>query len=1182
MRIRRRPGRGLIICCFMLLASLPLLAESLEFRAAGFFASPDTRVKLHRESWRYAPHLDVDGVLSVSVDGPILRPGYINLNGGATKTEIDAARRRLVDSGMMGPSAIPCRKTFSAYAGGVLMRLEYGAMPPEIKEAICRVILPIAVFNGRRARWDDREMMLPAEKPARLVFLDDPAGKANRFRFDLGNGRELGVQFLSPVKSLTFADCRLWNEQNYHLQAAFAGNTLTAWLCLLAPEEPFPGVTLPAEATKPAVNVSEQEAVFSALGGRYRMVADDTGRLSVQQQGAPLFSVDPPYVREKGRPYQLAEPISLRAVEGGVEVISRAKNLPFRVRQLFTMQEDGWLSASAEFEGVDERAQAASLEVALPTALFAGKTVRAGERFVQLPVEQAPNMLVNDWNGKVLDYELLPGLTLICDQRAKSALNDYRKWGQPSYKINLLPRDGIVRYRLHFRQDDGPPAVTKGNLLRNGAGFEAGPDGVQPFANYSWTEKLVAPGVPPVFDTTTSAHGAASLRLTASDPVKLGSARGFAFVGAVFNRVALQRDRAYTVSAYLKADRPGMKAVLYCGETTWAGNEWGEIPVTTEWQRYSIPFYTGNFRRSGYYLTWVGLAPGCTEGTLWVDAVQLEEGGLSDFQPAAAEYGVEIEGEKLFEQGAACRATLRVRNNGRQPLAGRVHYVIRDYWEREARAGTLPVQVAAGSNAAYPVDLGRLPCGYYRGAFTVPGGEVKEIIFGVYQPQPLVQPPDDWPLACHNDPSPLVRKLGFGAVRAFEVFEFSGIAPKEGPFDFTRADRMVREAKANGLTIMPIFGEFRWPSYRPDCPIPAYALAKVTEHTVNGQRVRMAWPKLEAWKAYVRALTARYKDEITYWEVMNEPNLRMTPAEYLPYLKAAYEAAKEGNPECRIVGICATSDFAGKPGSFTDSVLKLGGAAYLDILSVHLYNPNPPERTLETGSDRLLEGWRTTLQGCGKDTRVWHSERSFTSRALGYSPRTVSTPVEYCDEPQFLIGTFRQKAEYLVRETLLDAVAGKGGRFFWFGLFHSTSFLTTRYHQPYGLDHTEYDGSPAPELIAANGLARALAGRSHPVRQLVREDGARGCVFTGEAGSVAALWNWQGSSRLTINVGNARFTLRDFFGEPIPLQSDAQGRIIVELNSAPKYLSFDDLDGAGCCRMLEGALTAPPPLPPPG
>ena len=103
---------------------------------------------------------------------------------------------------------------------------------------------------------------------------------------------------------------------------------------------------------------------------------------------------------------------------------------------------------------------------------------------------------------------------------------------------------------------------------------------------------------------------------------------------------------------------------------------------------------------------------------------------------------------------------------------------------KSARKGSVAVSVPAETTAAYPVDLGQLPCGYYRGYFTAPGGEVKELIFGVYEPQPLTPLPDDWPLACHNDPMPLVRKLGFGSVRAFEIFEFAGIAPAKGQVRF--------------------------------------------------------------------------------------------------------------------------------------------------------------------------------------------------------------------------------------------------------------------------------------------------------------------------------------------------------------------------------------------------------------
>ena len=1175
-------GRGLFIVLLALLA-MPLLAGSLEFRSDGYFASPDARVKIVREAWRYAPHLDVDGKLAVNIDGPILRPGYITMNGEKTTTEIDAARRSIVDSGTLGTFAAPCRRTMREYRGGLLLRLEYGQTPPAVTDAFCRFIFPIDIFKNRRARWDEKTLTLPADKPANLTYWDDPAGGAHQFRIDLGNGQELGVKFLSPLKDLSFSDCRQWQEMNYHLQAQFAGNVMLAYLCLLKPDEPFPAVTPPTDPpAAPAVKVSDAGALFSAREGLYEIQVAKSGQVAVRKQGQACFDIETPYVKENETYSPLAEPVSFQATGNRVEVVTRAKVKPYRLRQVFTQEEDGWINVTATFEGVDARLQQGTrVEMALPAAAFAGKVVRAGERYIDLPATTSPDAsLVNDWEGKVLEYDLPPAgqerMTVVCDRKGNSYLNDYRKWNQTSFKIALTPRDGTVQYRLHFWNAENEPVTTlKGNLLRNGASFETGGEGVRPFASYSWTEKMVEPGIPPVFDTTTAVHGTTSLRLTASDPVKLGNPRGFAFVGAVFNRVQLQRDHRYTVSAYLKADRPGMKAVLYCGETTWAGQEWGEIPVTTEWKRYSIPFNTDDFKKSGYYLTWVGMAPGCKEGTLWVDAVQLEAGDLSDFQPAQTiECAVEADSkEKLFESGKPCTLLLHVRNNGKNPIAGAVKYVIRDYWEHEVRAGAVQINEKAETTAVHPVDLGKLPCGYYRGKFTAPDGGVHEVIFGVYQPQPLTPLPDDWPLACHNDPSPLVRKLGFGAVRAFDVFTFSGIAPEKGKFDFTRADRMVKAAKDCGLAIMPILGEFQWPAYRPDPPIPPYAQEKVTLTVIGGRQIRLTWPTQEAWKGYVRALTARYKGEITHWEVMNEPNLLMSAGEYVPYLQSAYAAAKEGNPDCRVVGVCATSDFAGKPGSFTDSVFKQGGAKCFDILSVHLYHPNPPERTLEIGSDKLLEQWRKSLKETyGADLPVWHTERSFISRELGYSRDRVNVPLDYCDEPQFFIDTFQQKAEYLLRETLLDAVAGKDGRFFWFGLFNDeSSFINIRYAHPYGLGHSEFDSSPTPELLAANGLARVLTGMSHPCRQVAWDDANRCVVFTGEKGSVAALWNWKGSGHVVISGLNNRCMLDNFFGEPTPVATDAIGVWDVPLDGAPKYLVFQGMDGEACCRLLEKA-----------
>jgi hypothetical protein len=1172
-------ARGILAVALALIVPQTLLAGSLEFRSAGFFASPDGQVKLYRESWSESPHVDVDGALAVSIVGPVLQPGYVTLPAGSTKTETDAARRRLDDSGAMRGFGALASRSMSEYEGGVLVRMEYDRMPPEVKEAICRIILPVAAFEGRQVRWDGGEIVLPKEKPdaGRMIYLDDPAGKTNRFRFDLGDGRDLGLEFLSPTGRRYLADCREWNEQNYHLQASFQGKTMLLYLCLLAKDQPFPIVkTPPPPPGKAEPKLSGEGTAFSAADGLYEVVAAKSGKVRGNRNGAAFFTVEAPSVRENDRQVRLDEPMSFEVKDRQVEIVSKAAGKPYAVRQTFAMEADGWLSVSAAFEHLEAGAREARVELALPAQLFAGQTVRAAERFVELPKQPArENILLDDWAGNALDYAIPAQgqgrVALICDWKAKSYLDDCRSWGEDSFKIGMEARDGAVKYRLHFWKADSPaPAYAKGNLLRDGASFETGADGVRPFACYSWNEKMVEPGITPAFDDTTAADGKVSLRLTAEDPAGKSSPHGFAFVGAVFNRVALQRDRKYTVSAWMKTDTPGLKGVLYCGETTWSGGDWGAFPVSAEWKRYHFTFFTNDFKKTGYYLTWAGIDQGCKAGSLWIDAVQLEEGDLSDFKPAAeAEFGVQADkSDKLFEEGAPCGATLRVRNNGDASLAGEVKYVVKDYWENEVRSGSVAVSVPPRDGAAYAVDLGKLPCGYYRGWFTMPGGEMKEIIFGVYKPQPLTTLPDDWPLACHNDPAPLVRKLGFGSVRAFEVFEMSDIAPEKGRFDFSRSDRMVAEAEKCGLSIMPILGTFEWPSYRRDPPVPPYAQLKAGPSAVSPD-LRMAWPTIEAWKEYVRALTSHYRGRITYWEVLNEPNLSMTAQEYAPYLQAAYEAAKEGNPDCRVVGLCGACDLS----SFVGPVFKLGGTNSFDVLSVHLYDPTPPEETHGSGSDRILEELRKAMKETyGKEARVWDTEKSYSCRQLAYTQRRVNVPVECCDEPQFLVDTFKHKAEYMIRETLLDSVAGNGGRFFWFGCFDwASNFITIRYFQPYVLDHAEFDQSPGPELLAANGLARALEGMSHPYRQLSWPASLRCVVFTGQKGSVAALWDWKGTARAGINVGKARFTLQNFFGEPIPLASDESGRIAVPLEGAPKYLSFPGLDGEACCKLLEAA-----------
>ena len=119
-------------------------------------------------------------------------------------------------------------------------------------------------------------------------------------------------------------------------------------------------------------------------------------------------------------------------------------------------------------------------------------------------------------------------------------------------------------------------------------------------------------------------------------------------------------------------------------------------------------------------------------------------------------------------------------------------------------------------------------------------------------------------------------------------------------------------------------------------------------------------PPEKAWSDFVYNLVRHCKGRVRYYEIVNEPNLFMSPENYTRYLKLAYDAAKKADPSCRIVGICSTGDLGGRLGDFIEACGKLGAFRSLDILSFHPYSaqldsyPTPAEAQLRAIRCRLL------------------------------------------------------------------------------------------------------------------------------------------------------------------------------------------------------------------------------------
>ena len=104
--------------------------------------------------------------------------------------------------------------------------------------------------------------------------------------------------------------------------------------------------------------------------------------------------------------------------------------------------------------------------------------------------------------------------------------------------------------------------------------------------------------------------------------------------------------QAYTFSAHVRSQDPSAKLALDAVEAQGTTRASHEVAVGSEWKRVS---YTAVLPCEEYNRYVLAIRPASGSGTVDVDAVQVEEGSLSDYQPAAAvEVAAGLSGKALF------------------------------------------------------------------------------------------------------------------------------------------------------------------------------------------------------------------------------------------------------------------------------------------------------------------------------------------------------------------------------------------------------------------------------------------------------------------------------------------------------------------------------------------------------
>jgi len=354
-------------------------------------------------------------------------------------------------------------------------------------------------------------------------------------------------------------------------------------------------------------------------------------------------------------------------------------------------------------------------------------------------------------------------------------------------------------------------------------------------------------------------------------------------------------------------------------------------------------------------------------------------------------------------------------------------------------------------------------------------------------------------------------------------FPWYGIEPEKGKFQWGRLDAIVDVGLKHGINTLGLL------TYSP--PWIGHDPSTDEERTLFAN--------------FVYQTVLHFKDRIRYWEIWNEPNLgqfwkpRPNASDYAKALKAAYQAAKRADPNCKILGISTLSIDA----PFIERVLAEGAIDYFDILSVHPYrdlrdidlNKDIPDVDLIDD----LEEVRRLMAKYGSVKPIWITE-------MGRNTSLAPEGEGISEEAQ---------ANYSVKMYVV-AFAGGVEKFFQYHLKEGGE-------DPYYTEHhygvLRKDWSPKPSYFAVGTLIKKISGLKCIGNVLADDKRARGYLFSNSERNVLVLWAVEGTAEVECNVDTSQVSLYDREGREKVIYTP-DGIVKLNLTESPIYLEGFDAE----------------------
>ncbi len=190
-----------------------------------------------------------------------------------------------------------------------------------------------------------------------------------------------------------------------------------------------------------------------------------------------------------------------------------------------------------------------------------------------------------------------------------------------------------------------------------------------------------------------------------------------------------------------------------------------------------------------------------------------------------------------------------------------------------------------------------------------------------------------------------------GAATIVEFFPWPYIETTEGEYDWAHADRIIRHAENQGLTVIARLGL-----------VPGWARPPVEEKVTT--LTYLTSNHFDEFATFAAAFAARYAGTVSGVIVWNEPNLSIEwggrqpdPEAYTELLRQTYLAVRAANPDMLVLGgaLAPTTEPENSGAGmnefrYLERMYAAGAADYFDALAAHTYGfTHPPEAEPDRG-----------------------------------------------------------------------------------------------------------------------------------------------------------------------------------------------------------------------------------------